>query len=157
MWRCLGVPPVLERDEMAEPIREVICPITVDILVGNGPPAVLESELSYHPNDPLAVTIRLGTAEVGVCWTFARSLLRLGMFEPTGEGDVVIRPGMDDDGHALTCLDLSSPDGVAVLRTRSAGVAEFLRETEQSVPIGRESDHVDIDAVITYLQEESTA
>jgi Streptomyces sporulation and cell division protein, SsgA len=142
---------------MTEPIREVICPITVDILVGNGPPAVLESELSYHPDDPLAVTIRLGTADDGICWTFARSLLREGIFASTGQGDVVIRPGVDDDGNALTCLELSSPDGVAVLRTRSASVAEFLRQTEQSVPIGREGDHVDIDAVITYLLEESTA
>ena len=147
----------LERDEMTEPIREVVCPITVDILVGSGPPPALESELCYHPDDPLAVTIRLGTADYGVCWTFARSLLLTGMFASTGEGDVVISPGVDDDGHALTYVELSSPDGVAILRTRSSQVAEFLRQTEQLVPIGQEGDHVDIDAVITYLLEESTA
>jgi len=142
---------------MTEPVREVICPITVDILAGSGPPSVLDSELSYHPDDPLAVTIQLGAAGVGVCWTFARSLLRVGMFASTGEGDVVISPGVDDDSNALTYVELSSPDGVAVLRTRSAIVAEFLRQTEQLVPIGQEGDHVDIDAVITYLREESTA
>ena len=148
---------MLERDEMAEPIREVICPITVDILVGTGPPSVLESELSYLPDDPLAVTIQLGAEAEGVCWTFARSLLGAGMFASTGEGDVVVSPGVDEDGHALTYVELSSPDGVAVLRARSAIVAGFLRQTEQLVPIGQEADHVDIDAVIRYLREESTA
>jgi Streptomyces sporulation and cell division protein, SsgA len=142
---------------MTEPVREVICPITVDILVGNGPPPALESELRYEPSDPLAVSIKIGTADDGVRWVFARSLLLAGMFASTGEGDVVISPGVDDDGHALTYVELSSPDGVAVLRTRSSTVAEFLRQTEQLVPIGHEGDHVDIDAVITHLLEESTA
>ena len=142
---------------MTEPVREVICPITVDILVGSGPPSVLDSILGYHVDDPLAVTIQLGAEANGVCWTFARSLLRAGMFASTGDGDVVISPGVDDDGNALTYVELSSPDGVAVLRTRSAIVAEFLRQTEHLVPIGQEGDHVDMDAVITYLLEESTA
>lgn len=141
---------------MTEPVREVICPITVDILVGNGPPPALESELSYDPGDPLAVSIKVGTDD-GVRWVFARSLLLAGMFASTGDGDVVISPGVDDDGHALTYVELSSPDGVAILRTRSSTVAEFLRQTEQLVPIGHEGDHVDIDAVITHLLEESTA
>ena len=142
---------------MTEPIREVVCPITVDVLVGNGPPPALASELSYQPGDPLAVTIRLGDSADGVCWTFARSLLLAGMFASTGDGDVVVSPGVDDEGRALTYIELSSPDGVAVLRTLSSSVAEFLRQTEQLVPIGSEGDHVDMDAVISHLLEESTA
>ena len=59
------------------------------------------------------------------------------MFASTGEGDVVVSPGVDEDGHALTYVELSSPDGVAVLRARSAIVAGFLRQTEQLVPIGQ--------------------
>jgi len=46
---------------------------------------------------------------------------------------------------------------VAVLRARSAIVAEFLRQTEQLVPIGQEADYVDIGSVITYLRKATTA
>lgn len=142
---------------MTEPIREVVCPITVDVLVGSGPPPALASELSYQPDDPLAVTIQLGESSDGVRWTFARSILLAGMFAPSGEGDVVISPGVDDEGRALTYVELSSPDGVAVLRMHSWSVAEFIRETEQLVAIGCELERVDVDACITHLLEESTA
>jgi Streptomyces sporulation and cell division protein, SsgA len=142
---------------MTEPIREVVCPITVDVLVGSGPPPALASELRYQPDDPLAVTIQLGESDDGVQWIFARSLLLAGMFASTGEGDVVISPGVDDEGRALTYIELSSPDGVAVLRMHSWSIAEFLRKSEQLVPIGSEGERVDVDAVITRLLEESTA
>jgi Streptomyces sporulation and cell division protein, SsgA len=157
MWRCLGAPPVSKGIYMTEPIREVVCPITVDVLVGSGPPPALASELRYLPDDPLAVTIQLGEPDEGVQWVFARSLLFAGMFASTGEGDVVISPGVDEQGRALTYIELSSPDGVAVLRTHSWSVAEFLRKSEQLVPIDGEGERVDIDAVITHLLEETTA
>lgn len=142
---------------MTEPIREVVCPITVDVLVGSGPPPALASELSYQPDDPLAVTIQLGESDDGVRWTFARSLILAGMFAPSGDGDVVISPGVDDEGRALTYIELSSPDGVAVLRMHSWSVSEFLRKTEKLVAIGNELERVDVDACITHLLEESTA
>ena len=142
---------------MTDSIREVVCPITVDVLVGSGPPPALASELSYRSDDPLAVTIQLGESHDSVRWTFARSLLLAGMFASSGEGDVVISPGVDDEGRALTYVELSSPDGVAVLRMHSWSVADFLRKTEQLVPIGGELERVDVDGCITHLLEESTA
>ncbi len=142
---------------MDESPREVVCPATFEIVAPDAPPSPVMCELSYDAGDPFAVTARFSLVDQSVAWTFARSLLRAGIYEPVGDGDITVRPGLDSDGHALLYIELSSPHGTAVLRTRSARIATFLDMTQQVVPTGAELAGVDMDAVISRLMHEPSA
>lgn len=142
---------------MDESPSNVICPATFEILLADQPPSPILCELSYDAGDPFAVTARFALADQSVAWTFARSLLRTGMYEPVGDGDISVRPGLSRDGHATVYVELNSPHGTAMLRTRTARIAAFLDMTQQVVPIGAELDGVDMDAVISQLVQEASA
>jgi hypothetical protein len=137
--------------------RGVVCPAHFEIVSADAPPSAVTCELSYDAADPLAVTARFTLGEQSVAWTFARSLLRAGMYEPVGEGDIAIRPGLDAEGHATVYVELCSPHGSAVLRTRTTRIATFLDMTTQVVPLGGELKELDMDAVIARLLHETSA
>jgi len=139
---------------MGESPRGVVCPAVFEIVPADAPPSPVDCQLSYDCADPFAVTARFTLGEQSVSWTFARSLLRSGMYEPVGDGDVLIRPGINEEGHAIVYVELCSPHGAAVLRTRATRVATFLAMTQGLVPIGSELDGVDMDAVIARLLHE---
>ena len=101
--------------------------------------------------DPFAVTACFNTGEVMVQWVFARDLLSSGRYEPTGDGDVHVWPCLSARGDAVTIIESSSPDGEALMQARSIDVNDFLRRTEDVVPMGREGELVDIDAVLEQL------
>ena len=142
---------------MDELPRGVICPAHFEIVSADTPPSTVICQLSYEVADPFAVTARFTLGAHTVDWTFARSLLRSGMYEPVGDGDIVIRPGLDSEGHATVYVELCSPHGTAVLRTRTTRIATFLDMTTKIVPIGAECDWVDMDAVIARLLHEASA
>ena len=108
-------------------------------------------ELSYDPADPFAVAAVFDTDGERIRWTFARELLRLGLFEPTGDGDVHLWPSTDAAGEETVIIVLRSPDGESTLRTRAAAVASFLEVTSRVVPFGSESSYVDIDALVAGI------
>ena len=84
-------------------------------------------------------------------WVFARELLASGAYEPTGDGDVHVWPCLDARGRAVTIIELSSPDGEALMQARSDDVTEFLRRTESLVPSGSETNLIDVDGAIAQL------
>jgi len=142
---------------MDELPRSVICSAHFEIVSADAPPSTVSCRLSYDVADPFAVTARFTLGADTVDWTFARSLLRSGMYEPVGDGDILIRPGLDSEGHATLYVELCSPHGTAVLRARTTRIATFLDMTTKIVPIGAECDLVDMDAVISRLLHEASA
>lgn len=142
---------------MNESPPNVICPVTFEIVSAEAAPSPVMCELSYAAQDPFAVTARFSLEDESVAWTFARSLLRTGMHEPVGDGDIAVRPGLDHEGHATVYVELNSPHGTAVLRTQTARIAMFLDMTQQVVPAGAELDGVDMDAVLSRLVQEASA
>ena len=108
-------------------------------------------ELSYDPADPFAVAAVFDTDGERIRWTFARELLRLGLFEPIGDGDVHLWPSTDASGEETVILELCSPDGESTLQTRAMAVASFLEATSRMVPFGTESSYVDIDALVAGI------
>ena len=83
-----------------------------------------------------------------VRWVFARDLLAAGLYEPTGDGDVHVWPCLDARGRAVTIIELSSPDGEALMQARSDEVCEFLSRTEAIVPRGTEAGLMDVDTAL---------
>ena len=140
---------------MSESLASVVCP-TVAQLVTDVPTSLpVDCELRYDASDSYAVTAIFSTVNQSVSWTFARCLLEQGRFVPTGEGDIAVRPALDDQGCAAVGIELNSPDGSAVLRVPGSDVARFLELSQAVVPDGEEMSGVDLDAAIDDLLEQS--
>ncbi|SDZ40034.1 Streptomyces sporulation and cell division protein, SsgA [Amycolatopsis xylanica] len=109
------------------------------------------SRLSYHADEPFAVTVAFRT-ERGrwVEWTFARDLLVDGLVEPAGLGDVRIRPDLVQD-EELIILEIESPDGYASFELERADIERFLAASYELVPLGAEVDYFDVDTLIDEI------
>lgn len=129
-------------------------PITLELIDTAGAATPLQAELRYDKNDPYAVSACFRTGSTEVRWTFARELLDSGRYEPTGDGDVHVWPCLDARGHAVTIIELSSPDGEALMQARSEEVNDFLARCEALVPTGSEDALVDMDAFLTEVLSE---
>jgi len=111
----------------------------------------LDAEFEYDPADPFAVSILFSDEPTPVRWTFARELLIEGFYEPTGDGDVHVWPCLSTNGSAVVILELSSPSGEVLVQVSSRSVAAFIHQMVAMVPVGAESDIVDLDAEINRL------
>ncbi|GAB3705666.1 SsgA family sporulation/cell division regulator [Amycolatopsis oliviviridis] len=120
------------------------------VLLNNSSTPVL-SRLSFHAGEPFAVTVSFRT-ERGrwVEWTFARELLATGLTDPSGLGDVRVRPDLSEDEAMLT-LEIESPDGYASFELEREDVETFLESTYELVPLGSESEHFDVEALIEEI------
>jgi hypothetical protein len=132
-------------------------PLTLELIDATGGATAVNADLTYDAADPYAVIagFSIGTGfdrhVATVRWVFARSLLATGVYEPAGEGDVRIWPCLNARGQAVTIIELSSPDGEALMQARSDEVCGFLRATEVVVPSGAETTYLDVDDAITKL------
>jgi hypothetical protein len=133
-------------------------PITLQ-LVGPQSWTEVPALLCYRSADPFAVRIAFGDVgdedgavdpdDGGIAWLVSRELLQSGLDRPSGDGDVRIWPA-----HAATdvlFLHLRAPSGEALFELSGAVVADFLRETEQLVPVGTESDALQVDDELSAL------
>lgn len=111
----------------------------------------LLATVEYAASDPYAlrVAFHVGNDEP-VEWIFARELLTLGMARMVGDGDVQVWPG-PADGNRLLHIGLSSPFGDALFEAPLAPLADFLHRTFEIVPLGRETEFVDIEAELDDL------
>ncbi|GAA1952620.1 SsgA family sporulation/cell division regulator [Amycolatopsis minnesotensis] len=117
----------------------------------NGSTAPVLSRLSFLASEPFAVTIAF-RSERGrwIEWVFARDLLVTGLTEPSGIGDVRVRPdlALDED---LIALEIESPDGYALVEMELADLESFVANTLELVPAGAESEHFDVEALIEEI------
>jgi hypothetical protein len=107
--------------------------------------------LSYYGDDPYAVHITFHiNSDHPVDWTFARELLVEGVVRPCGHGDVRVWP-TEVDGHSVVLMDLSSPNGDALLQAPAAQVSAWLERTLRAVPPGSEGDRLGLDDALAEL------
>jgi hypothetical protein len=98
----------------------------------------IEGCWEYSTTDPWAVTLHLD----GQRWMLARELLRTGLTEPAGDGDVQVIP--ETGGHpGLLNVLLSSPTGAARLPMARDTVTSLLDAAYALVPAGCETAAVD--------------
>jgi hypothetical protein len=108
--------------------------------------------LTWSDDDPLAVKIVLSTEPDHPSlprgeWVMLRDFLRYGCTEPTGDGQVRVRP--DSDGRVL--LELRDTAKTFEVRIPTATVSGFLDETEREVPTGSEAGEAVLDELIRRL------
>ncbi len=125
--------------------------VTLEFIDASGTATPLPAELSYDTQDPYAVAACFRTGASDVRWVFARDLLAEGLYEPTGDGDVHVWPCLSACGTAVTMIELSSPDGEALMQARSDEVCKFLANTEALVPSGTESELIDLDEALAKI------
>jgi hypothetical protein len=127
--------------------------LTLELIDSTGAATPLEAELQYDPRDPYAVTTVFMTGRSQVRWTFGRDLLASGLYEPSGDGDVHVWPCLDADGHAVVIVELSSPDGEALVQAKTGDLSIFVEKMSKAVVPGTESEYLDLDAAINAILE----
>jgi hypothetical protein len=119
----------------------------------------LMATLSYSAEDPYAVRISFHAGlDEPIEWVIGRELLSAGLHRPQGLGDAQVWPSSaaaDDLADGVLNIELSSPYGHAHFEALAADVAGFLDSTEQVVPVGSESAHLDFDAELANLLREA--
>jgi hypothetical protein len=126
--------------------------VAVERLDETGSLVQSDALFSYDPSDPFAATLTLKAFPRDVRWTFARDLLIDGLFEPAGAGDVVVFPFLDPEtGSAVTVLGLRSPGGGFMFQVPQRALQGFVRAMLDSVPLGAESDLIDLDRLVNLL------
>lgn len=117
---------------------------------------------SYNPDDPYAVRLLFlnypdQPLYQGVEWVVSREVLWAAseLRQQDGMGDV--RAEYADSGSEVV-MYLSSPDSgeeTRQVRLPQARLSVFLRKSAERVPLGSESDHVQIDRLISICLEGS--
>jgi hypothetical protein len=134
---------------MLQPSQTVTTTLTLSVSASTGD-AEMQAELRYDPNDPLAVTLAIGTeCESPVVWVFARDLLAEGINSAAGVGDVTVEPASDVEIPEVR-ITLAT-DCLATMTADRNKVLEFLVASFTAVPSGTEMDLVDFDAEIAAL------
>jgi hypothetical protein len=108
---------------------------------------------TYDARDPYAVRITFGSARVGdrdaVTWLIGRELLRVGLDQPIGDGDV--RVGPTAARSEVLFLHLRAPSGEALMELSRTALAAFVSGTETLVPFGAEGAAIDLDEGLAVL------
>jgi hypothetical protein len=115
----------------------------------------LVASLYYSKEDPYAIRIAFHVGlDEPVEWIFARELLSRGIEGQEGLGDVKVWPstGSESDlpGSVLN-IELSSPFGQAHFEAPLKEIADFLRRTYEVIPVGCETNHMDVESELTDL------
>ena len=111
----------------------------------------VSTTLGYRQEDPYAITLTVHSSSGDVVWMMARLVLLQGLTAPAGEGDIQVYPSIDDTGRAVTVLDFCSPYGRLVGQVSTRELQDFVASSIAVVPVGDESEHLDIDALADAL------
>ncbi|WP_031171844.1 SsgA family sporulation/cell division regulator [Streptosporangium roseum] len=114
----------------------------------------LAAVLTYSADDPYAVRLAFvqGSRET-VAYVFARGLLADGLYDPVGEGDVMVGPHEDHEPYLVITLRPEDGYPFALYVVRSQ-IEAFVDRAYRLVAMGRE--RVDVDAVVARILAEVT-
>ncbi len=135
--------------------------VTTEVVVDDGGASgrgrLVLLRLGWRESNPLAVTVTV-TAQPDHpalprgSWVVLRDFLRYGLEEPTGDGDVRIRPDVENDRVRLELHHWECRDGrPCAVSMPCQTLREFLDATEARVPAGNERSDAVIDALIERL------
>ncbi|WP_438305626.1 SsgA family sporulation/cell division regulator [Streptomyces sp. HUAS TT11] len=133
-------------------VRTVAHELPVRLVVSHEMSMEMFAGLWYEADDPYAVRAafypvdRSGRVE----WALSREMLVQALSEHTGQGDVRMWPA-GGSGRDVLYLSLRSPRGSALLELPAQSVESFLRETWSLVPLGAESERLDLDGELAQL------
>ncbi|MBN9107694.1 MAG: SsgA family sporulation/cell division regulator [Pseudonocardia sp.] len=119
----------------------------------HGQPAPVVTRWSYAADDPFAVVLAVRTrSDRWVEWMVARDLVVEALEGPAGYGHVRMSPQIVQ-GYDIVEIEISSHDGRAILEVDRDLLRSFVESTVELVPLGAESDCMDIDSEIAKLTQ----
>ena len=127
--------------------------LALRLVVPGGPSLRVVAGQRYEAADPWAVRVAFHTGGEGdgtVEWMFARQLLTDGVTCACGEGDVRVWPALHGRDRVVN-LAMASPSGSALFEIDRDDLVGYLQQTYLVVPVGAESEVVDLDAEIALL------
>jgi hypothetical protein len=117
----------------------------------HGQPTPVVTRWSYSASDPLAVTLSVRSRpDRWVDWLVGRDLVLAGLDDPTGDGDVRMRP-RTVQGYDIIEIEIRSHDGRAVLEVDRDLLRHFMETTLDVVALGAEADRMDLDTEIARI------
>jgi len=111
----------------------------------------IEAEFRYDAEDPFAVALTFHLGDDVLRCDVARSLLVQGLTDPAGEGDVCLWPHVTEEGRAVVVLSLCSTHGELVGEVHAFQLYRFITRTLALVPLGTESEWLDVDGAVAQL------
>ena len=134
-------------------VPDVVADVVIDDGGHSGRGRLTVLRLSWRQGDALAVDLTLTAQPDHPAlprghWVVLRDFLRYGLEEPTGDGEVRIRP---DDVRDRIWFELARPGRSASVSAPRKVVREFLDRTEDAVPTGGEHSDDAIDALLARL------
>jgi hypothetical protein len=130
-------------------MNDVTATLSLQMLDGAEP---VTGTFRYTPSDPWALSATFASPTAGsVTWTFARDLLVQGQYEPVGDGDVHVWPCLSAEATAVVVIELDPDQHGVLLEASAREMHAFIEATLACVPLGRESEHVDLDAGLAKL------
>ncbi|MEQ4724993.1 SsgA family sporulation/cell division regulator [Nonomuraea sp. B19D2] len=113
----------------------------------------INAMVSYSVDDPFAVTLTFldDSGRQTVSYVFGRALLIDGLEGPAGEDLILVGP--HETAAGFTVLTLTPEHGAIPMAfyVATAVLRKFVDKTCALVPLGREIDHLDLDALIAQL------
>ncbi|WP_428957151.1 SsgA family sporulation/cell division regulator [Streptomyces sp. cg35] len=110
----------------------------------------LRAEFRFDPDAPMIISATFAHGRgSSVTWHINRELLRQGLYEECGDGDVQMWPTRFDEER--TWLMLESRDASAVFELPVPTMAEWIESTYQAVPAEAESGLLDWDGFLEDL------
>jgi hypothetical protein len=135
---------------MLQPPVSVVDDVDLRLVVPGDEGLHLTATLRYEASDPFAVEATFRAGDEAISWVLGRDLLSDGLNGDCGEGDVRVWPTVDGL-RRVVMLQLTSPDGCALLAADAQGLETFLARTYDAVPLGYEGDHLDVDSALAQL------
>ena len=97
----------------------------------------------------MALTFHLGDDVLH--WDLAPGGAPQGLTDPAGEGDAFLWPHVTEEGRAGVVLSLCSTYGELVGEVHAFLLYRFITRTLALVPLGTESEWLDVDGVVAQL------
>jgi hypothetical protein len=131
----------------------VVADVVIDDGRHSGRGRLTVLQLAWRREDPLAVELTLTAhpdhpALPRGRWIVLRDFVRYGLEEPTGDGEVRIRP---DELRDRVWFELARPGRAVCVSIPRSVAREFLARTEEHVASGDERSEDAIDALLSHL------
>jgi hypothetical protein len=128
----------------------VIEELPLHLVIAGQPGLAMSAELRYDSTDPYAVHATFHAEDSEVTWVLSRELLMTGLQADSGIGDVRVQPSVESP-ESVVLIQLSSPDGIAVLAASASDLRGFLLRTCDQVAPGAEPAFLDLDLKLAQL------
>jgi hypothetical protein len=133
--------------------EQVVADVVIDDGGSSGRGRLTVLRLSWAPADPLAVSLTLTAQPDHPAlprghWVVLRDFLRYGLEEPTGDGEVRIRP---DEVRDRVWFELARPGRAACVSVPREVARDFLDRTDALVARGDEVPDDAVDALLERL------